>query len=185
MKRILVLLLAGLTGCASAGSRGADAYHDGMTLIGYDIATARGHFQEADAALAEALADPSLTTRDRVTAASLRIRALIELDRHADARALAAVAIPGFEPNLAYEGDRLGLAILRARLRDPERAFADLVMVDRQIQTELARMHLAWEQVRVLTLINTPASRAEAAKICERWPGRLDFDAQRKQLTTP
>ncbi len=175
----LLLLLAG---CAGPLRRGSGAYHDGMSRLGHHAELARQDFLEADAALAEALADPELPTGRRVTATSIRLRALIELDRHADARALAATAIPGFEPGLAYAGDRAGLALLRARGMDRERGFAELLLAERQTQTLRAQVHLAWEQVRLLAEIGTPASRAEAVRICERWPGRLDFDEQRKKL---
>ncbi len=176
---VLVLLLAG---CASPLRRGSNAYHDGMSLLGHHADLARADFLEADAALAEALADPELPIGPRVTATSIRLRALIELERHAEARALAASPLPGFEPGLAYAGDRAGLALLRARALDRERGFAELLLAERQALTLQARLHLAWEQVRILAEIPTPASRAEAARICERWPGRLDFDEQRKKL---
>lgn len=177
-----VLLCLLLAGCASPLRRGSGAYHDGMSRVGHHSELAREDFLEADAALAEALADPELATGSRVTATSIRLRALVELDRHAEARALAALPIPGFEPGLAYAGDRAGLALLRARAMDRERGFAELLLAERQTQTLHAQLHLAWEQVRLLSELNTAASRAEAARICERWPGRLDFDEQRKKL---
>ena len=171
-----------LTACAGPLRRGSHAYHDGMSRLGRHAELSREDFLDADAALAEALADPGLPTSDRVMATSIRLRALIELDRHAEARDLAAAPIPGFEPGLAYSGDRVGLALLRARTLDAERAFAALLVPERETRTLRAGVHLAWEQVRLLRAMNTPASRAEAAKICERFPGRLDFDAQLKEL---
>ncbi|HEX7901778.1 MAG TPA: hypothetical protein VF950_28730 [Planctomycetota bacterium] len=181
MKRTCLLLLL-LTSCAGPFRRGADAYHDGMSRLGHNAELSRADFLEADAALAEALADPGLPTSERVTATSIRVRTLIELERHPEARDVAAAPIPGFEPGLAYSGDRVGLALLRARTLDAERAFAALLAAERETRTLRAGIHLAWEQVRLLRALNTPASRAEAAKICERHPGRLDFDAQLKEL---
>ena len=182
MKRTCAGLLILLTSCVAPLRRGAEAYHDGMSRLGRHAELSRGDFLEADAALAEALADPELSTSERVMATSIRLRALIELDRHAEARDLAAAPVPGFEPGLAYSGDRVGLALLRARTLDAERAYAALLASERETKTLRAGVHLAWEQVRLLRAMNTPASRAEAAKVCERFPGRLDFDAQLKEL---
>jgi hypothetical protein len=182
MKRAAAGLLILLTSCAGPFRRGAEAYHDGMSRLGRHAELSRADFLDADAALAEALADPGLPTSDRVTATSIRMRALIELDRHAEARDLAAAPIPGYEPGLAYSGDRVGLALLRARTLDAERAYAALLASERETRTLRAQVHLAWEEVGLLRAMNTPASRAEAAKICERFPGRLDFDAQLKEL---
>jgi hypothetical protein len=183
MRRTAAAGLLLLTACAGPFARGRDAYHDGMSRLGRHAELSQSDFLEAEALLAEALADPELATSERVTATSIRLRALIELDRHAEARELAAAPIPGYEPGLAYAGDRAGLALLRARTLDPERAYAALLAAEREIQTMRAQVHLAWEQVRLLRAMDRPAARAEAAKICERWPGRLDFDAQRAELT--
>ena len=182
MKRTLLVPLLLLASCAAPLRSGTDAYHDGMSRLGRQADRSRADFLEADAALAEALADPGLPTSDRVMATSIRLRALIELDRHGEARDLAGAAIRGFEPGMAYSGDRVGLALLRARTRDAERAYAELLAAERETRTVQAGVHLAWEQVRLLRAMNTPASRAEAAKICERHPGRIDFDVQLKQL---
>lgn len=177
---LLVLLCA--TACANPLRSGARAYHDGMTLLGRDTEAARDDFREADERLAEALAEPERTTQERTTATSLRLRALIELDRHAEARELAARPIPGFEPGLGYPGDRLGMALIRAAPADPERAYAELILAEKQAQTLRAQLHLAWEQLRLLRTLGTPAAKAEALKLCTRWTGRLDFDEQRKSL---
>ena len=182
MKRTAAGILVLLASCASPLRRGAEAYHDGMSRLGRHADLSRADFLDADAALAEALAEPGLPTSAAVTATSIRVRALIELDRHAEARELAAAPIPGYEPGLAHSGDRVGLALLRARTLDPERAYAALLAPERETRTLRAQIHLAWEEVRLLRAMNTPASRAEAAKICERFPGRLDFDAQLKDL---
>jgi hypothetical protein len=176
------LLLLPLAACVGPLRRGETAYHDGMARLGYHAELSREDFLEADAALAEGLSDPELPTSERVRATSLRVRALIEVDRHAEARALAAVAIPGFEPGLAYSGDRVGLALLRAGTLDLERAYAALLLAERETKTQRAQVQLSWEQVRLLRAMNTPAAKAEAAKICERRAGRLDFDAQLKEL---
>jgi hypothetical protein len=182
MRRTAALALLALTSCAGPLRRGESAYHDGMSRLGRHAEMSKADFLEADAALAEALADPELSTAERVTATSIRLRSLIELERHAEARDLAAVAIPGYEPGLAYTGDRVGLSLLRARALDAERAYAALLLSERETSTQRARVHVAWEQVRLLRAMNTDKSKAEAAKICERFPGRLDFDAQRKEL---
>lgn len=180
MRRALPLLL--LAGCVSPLRRGEEAYHDGMARLGRHAELSRQDFLEAEASLAEALADPELSTQERTAATSLRLRALIELDRHEEARALAAAPLPGFEPGLDYPGDRVGLGLLRARPLDPQRAYAALLAVEREARTLRAQVHVAWEQVRALRAFGTPQGRAEAAKICARWPGRLDFDAQLKDL---
>lgn len=182
MRRTAAPLLLALAACVGPLRRGENAYHDGMSRLGRHAEMSKADFLEADAALAEALSDPGLTTSERVTATSIRLRALIELERHAEARDLAAVAIPGYEPGLAYSGDRVGLALLRSRALDVERAYAALLLSERETSTLRAGLHLAWEQVRLLRAMNTPAARAEAAKICGRFPGRLDFDAQLKEL---
>ena len=181
-KSTSLLLCLALAGCTSALRAGSEAYHDGMGHLAYYPDQARADFLDADASLADALTATDLPTGERVTATSIRLRAQIELERHAEARALAALPIAGFEPAMAYSGDQVGLALLRARATDRERAFSGLLLAERQAQTLQARVHLAWEQVRLLSELDTPASRAEAARICERWPGRLDFDAQRKKL---
>ena len=182
MKKTIFFAPLLLASCVTPLRSGLDSYHDGMSLLGHDAARARSEFAEADAALAEALADPGMSTSNRVTATSLRLRALIELDRHAEARELAAVPIAGFEPRVAYSGDRVGLGLLRARTMDAERAYATLLAAERETRTAQAGIHLGWEQVRLLRAMNTPASRAEAAKICERHAGKIDFDAQLKEL---
>jgi hypothetical protein len=183
MRRTAALpLLLALAACVGPLRRGENAYHDGMSRLGRHAEMSKADFLEADAALAEALADPELPTSERVTATSIRLRALIELERHAEARDLAGVAIPGYEPGLAYSGDRVGLALLRSRALDVERAYAALLLSERETSTLRAQVHLAWEQVRLLRAMNTDKSKAEAAKICERFPGRLDFDVQLKQL---
>lgn len=171
-----------LAACASPLRRGEEAYHDGMARLGRHAELSRQDFLEAEASLAEALADPELRTHERTAATSLRLRALIELDRHEEARALAAAPVPGFEPELHYPGDRVGLGLLRARPLDPHRAYAALLALEREARTLRAQLHVAWEQVRVLRALDSPEARSEAAKICARWPGRLDFDRQLKEL---
>jgi hypothetical protein len=174
--------LLALAACASPLNRGRRDYFDGMRRLRYDPAAARGDFEQADGHLAEALADPDLSARERVTAAAIRVRTLVELDRHDDAAALAAQKVEGYQPGAFYEGDRVGLALIKAHALDPERGFAELLAAERGAQTFKARLHLAWQEVRFLQRIGTPKAKAEAVKICDQHPGKLNFDEMKKQL---
>lgn len=171
-----------LAACASPLRRGRAAYFDAISHIPYDPPAAREDFAAAERYLAEALADPDLPPRSRVEAASLRLRALIELDRHPEAGDLAAAPPEGYSPEATYDGDRVGLAILRAHALGGERGYAELVLAERYARTERARLHLAWQQVRLLERIGTPKAKVEALRICAQHAGKLDFDQIRKRL---
>lgn len=179
MAKVTALLPLLLAAC-SAFNSGRNAYHDGMALLRSDPPSAKPRFERSAELLAQAL--PELTGSTRVTAASLRARALIELDRHPEADELVSTPIEGLDPAAFYEGDRVGLSLLRARKLDPDRAYAHLVMAETRAQTARARLHLAWQQARRLQEIGTPKAKAEALKICEKHPGKLDFDERRKSL---
>jgi hypothetical protein len=183
MKRIPALLaLLTLASCASQYRRGREDFHDAMYELSRDPASAREIFTEADEHFQAALASTSLTIRQRIAATSFRIRGLIELDRNADARDLASAPIEGFDPGLPYEGDPLGLILLRAHQYDPEHAFAELLLADRRAGTPRARLHVAWEMVHALERMGKPQSKAEAARICDQNAGKLDFDDMKKRL---
>ena len=130
--------------------------------------------------MAEAL--PDLEAPQNVTAASIRLRALVELQRLHDADDLMATRLDGFKPKERYAGDRVGLAMLRARALDPERGYAELLSAARRTSSSRARLHLAREQVRLLTRIGTDKSRGEALRICGENSGRLDFDRLKERL---
>jgi hypothetical protein len=183
MRRLAwISALALLAACASPLRRGRAAYFDAVSHFPHDPPAAREDFAEAEQDLAEALADPDLPLRSRVEAASLRIRALLELDRHAEAADLAARPIEGYSPEASYDGDRVGLALLRAHALGGERGYAELVLAERYARTDRARLHLAWQQVRLLERIGTPKAKAEAVRICAQYAGKLDFDEIRKRL---
>jgi hypothetical protein len=185
MKRALPALLLLLAACHSPWKHGRESYHDGMRLLQYDPARAKEEFLDAEADLGQVLAEPDLETARRVTATSIRIRALIELDRHDEARELALRPLPGFDPERLYEGDLGGLLLLKARALDPERAYAELVLAERRVNTLQARLHVAREQVYALKAINRPQSKAEAVKICQSHAGKLNFDQLKQELSTP
>lgn len=187
MRRLLPALLPLLAtaACHSPYRHGRESYHDGMRALQYDPGLAKQEFRDAETDLAEVLAEPDLETTRRVTAASIRIRALIELDRHDEARELASVAIPGYDRDRAYEGDLAGLLLLKARTLDPERGYAELVFGERRVNTLQARVHLAREQVHLLKAIGTPKARAEASRICKAHAGKLDFDQLGQGLSSP
>ncbi len=174
--------LLALASCRSAYYEGRDEYHEGMHRMRYDPAQARDHLGRSASFMAEALEDGDLYVEEQVTATTIRARALIETDRHAEAAALLALPIEGFDPARAYTADTVGLSLLRAQRMDPERAYAELLLTERRGSTLRARVHAAWQQVRVLRLIGTDKAKAEAVRVCERNSGRLDFDAQKQAL---
>src|SRR5262245_57024097 len=164
---------------------GRDAYGEGMHRLRYDPAAAAEYFSEADRELASAIANDDLQPGEMVLAVTLRARSLIELERHTDAAALLAAPIKGYTSEGRWSGDVVGLSLLRASKLDPERAYAELLLGEKQASTLRARLHLAWEQVHTLQKIGTPQAKAEAIKICEAHKGKLDFDALRQSLGTP
>jgi len=166
-----------LSACYYPLNYGRDAYSEGMRRLRYDPASADKYFAEADSELAEALADNDLDTQERVIAVTLRARSLIELERHVQVPAVFATPIAGFKLDLAYRGDSVGLALLRASKLDPERAYAELLLAEKKAATLRSRVHLAWEQVHLLQKIGTPMAKAEAVRICEAHAGKIDFDA--------
>lgn len=182
-KAVSLLSLLLLASCASSLNRGKSEFFEGMYDLRYDPGHAKVHFERSETYMAEALAEGDLETREKVTALSVRLRSLIELDRHPEAAALLGAPIEGFDPNYRYEGDTTGLALIAARHTDHDRAYRDLILAEKHARTARARQALAWEQVRVLRAKGTPQAKAEAVKICERNAGKLDFDEQRKALT--
>ena len=183
MRKIFPLLgLFALASCISEFRRGREDYYEGLHELPRDPAAARETFTEADEHFKAALADAKLTVRQRVAAVSYRIRTLIELDRHAEARDLSSAPIEGFDPSQANEGDPIGTLLLRAHLLDPERAFAELLVADRKAATLKTRRHVAWEMVHALEKMGKPESKAEAVKLCQQNAGQIDFDELKKKL---
>jgi hypothetical protein len=164
---------------------GRDAYAEGMRRLRYDPDSASSYFAEADRDLAEAIADDGLEPAELVVAVTLRARALIELERHADVPAVLATEIKGYSADKAWRGDAVGLSLLRASKLDPERAYAELLLAEKKAATLRARLHIAWEQVQTLRKIGTPKAKAEAVKICEAHAGKIDFDALKQSLSAP
>ena len=186
MKRLLpAILLLTAAACHAPFTHGRDAYREGMRALQFDPPQARASFQEAEVDMAQVLADPGLETPRRIAATSIRIRSLIELERHDDARSLSGTPIPGFHTQGVYEGDMVGLSLLKIRSLDPERAYAELLVAERPAITLQSRLHLAREQVFTLKALGTPQAKAEAAKICQAYAGKLDFDQLRQGLSTP
>jgi hypothetical protein len=177
-----VLLL--LASCQSL-TEGRDAYGEGMHRLRYDPVSAAEYFAEADRELADAIANDNLQPHEMVMAVTIRARSLMELERHSDAAALLATPIQGYTPEGRWNGDVVGLALLRASKLDPERAYAELLLAEKKASTLRARLHIAWEQVHVLQKIGTPQARGEAVKICDAHKGKLDFDTLRQSLSTP
>lgn len=176
MRQLAPALLLLAAACHSEYRHGRESYHDGMRALQYDPARAREEFRDAEADMALVLSEPDTATARRVTAASIRIRSLIELERHDDARQLSLQPIPGYDAARLYEGDLVGLTTIKIRAMDPERGLAELVLVERLATTLQARLHVAREQVHLLRALNTEKSRAEAARICAAHAGKLDFD---------
>ncbi len=187
MRRTLAAAIAllALAACRSPFHAGRRAYEDGMSLLRHDPPSAREEFLEADGNFAEALADPGLKARHRVPAAATRIRCLIELERHAEAADLAAAKIEGYDPEVPYEGDVVGLELLRAHALDVQRGLAQLLVAEKLAGTHKARLHLAWQQARFLERMGTPQAKAQAVRICEQHAGKIDFDERKKKLSTP
>lgn len=181
MRKALSGLLM-LASCSALG-QGTDRYHEGMAELGRRPRLAEKRFAQAEQLLAEALEEEDGSLAEIVTATANRARCLIELDRHKEAAALLARKIRGYEPGGRHEGDRVGMALIRAHHLDPERGYAQLVMAEPWAHTERARLHLAWQEVRFLRALGTPKARAEAARICQLHAGKLDFDAMRKELS--
>jgi hypothetical protein len=179
------MLLLAAAGCHAPFTHGRDSYREGMKALQFNPPQAQTRFQEAEIDMAEVLTDPELDTGRRVAATSIRIRSLIELGRHDDARALSGTPIPGFHTQGVYEGDMVGLSLLKIRSLDPERAYAELLLAERPAITLQSRLHLAREQVFTLKALGTAQAKAEAAKICQAYSGKLDFDQLKQGLSTP
>ena len=171
-----------LASCVSEYRRGRDDYYEGLYRLSSDPDEARALFKESDEHFQAAISEEELSPRMRVTAISYRIRAAIELDKHADAVALASAPVEGYNRDQAYDGDPVGLSLLRSRVLDADRAYAELLVADRKANTLKSRLHVAWEQVHALEKMGTPKSKAEAVKICEQHAGKLDFDELKKRL---
>jgi hypothetical protein len=177
-----VVLLALASASCSPFRSGREHYWEGMRLLRYDPAAAGEEFEGAAADLAEALSRPRLDVGEDLIARSIRIRCLIELDRHAEVMPLLSGIPQGFEKERPYEGDGVGLALIRAWSLDPERGYAELLAAEKRAHTLKARLHLAWQQVRLLEKIGKPPAKAEAARICALHAGKIDFDERRKKL---
>ena len=183
MRKIVPLLgLLALASCVSQFRRGREDFFDGLYELGRNPDEARALFKEADEHLQNALAEEELPTHRRVSAISYRVRALVELDRHADALALSSAPIEGYNREQLYDGDPVALSLLRARTLDPDRSYAELVLADRKANTLKSRLHVAWEQVHALERMGSPKAKAEGVKICEQHVGKLDFDELKKKL---
>jgi hypothetical protein len=157
-------------------------YRDGMKELKTDPIAAREIFEECETHLIKVLEHPDLSVGRRVTATSLELRVLIELDRHEEARSLTWEAIKDYDLNRAYEGDLVGLTLLRTANLETERAYAELLLAGRLAQTVQSRLHITWEQVHLLQKLGTPMAKAEAVRLCDQNPGKLDFDNLKKVL---
>lgn len=184
IRLLLVLGLLGMASCVSTLTSGRDEYSEGMRRLRYDPASAEPHFSDAERDLADALAG-DLDTLDHVAAVTMRVRCLIELERHADAAELLSVPIPGYKVDRGWRGDAVGLSLLRASRLDPERGYAELLLGEKKAATLRTRLHLAWEQVHQLKKLGTAQAKAEGVKICEAHAGKLDFDALKQSFLTP
>jgi hypothetical protein len=183
MRKILpVLGLLVLASCVSEFRRGREDYYEGLHEIPRDPAAARETFAEADEHFKAALGGGKLTVRQRVAATSYRVRSLVELDRHAEARDLSAAPIEGYDPGQPQEGDVVGLLLIRAHSLDPEHAFAELLIAEHKAGTVKTRRHVAWEMVHALEKMGKPESKSEAVRICQQNAGQLDFDELKKKL---
>lgn len=171
-----------LCSCASPFDLGCGQYQDAVSALQDNPATARAGFVKSQDNLNLAILG-GLETADQVTAASCRLRGLIELDRHIEASALLRKRIPGFDPLQVYGGDRVGVSLLRAQVLGPDRAYAELVQADVRASTERARLFIVREQAQALRKMGTPKAKAEARNICDRNAGKLDFDDLKKQLS--
>ena len=176
------LLLLLLASCSYPLFSGRDAYSEGMRRLRYDPASAAEYFTEAEEDLARAMAGDDLDPSERVLAVTLRARCLIELERHTEVPAVLATDIKGYKTDQAWRGDPVGLALLKAGHLDPERAYAELLLIEKKASTLRGRRHIAWEQVHVLQKIGTPQAKSEALKLCDAHKGKIDFDELRKSL---
>ena len=184
MPKVVVLscLLAtlGLASCYSPLYHGREKYSEGMRRLRYDPESADRHFAAADRDLAEAIVEDDLDVQEQVVAVTLRARSLIELERYTEVPAVIATPIQGYRIDQAYRGDSVGLALIRASKLDPERAYAELLLAEKKAATLRSRTHLAWEEVHLLLKLRTPQAKAEAARICDAYAGKIDFDAMKK-----
>ena len=174
-----------LASCTYPLYSGRDKYAEGMRHLRYDPNAAPEYFAAAERSFAEALTDEDLEPAERVMAATMRARCLIELERDAEVDACLAVKIPTYMPERTYPGDMVGLGLLKASRMDPEHAYAELLLIEKKAATLRSRVHIAWQQVHVLQKIGTPKARSEAAKICAAYPGKIDFDSLKRSLETP
>lgn len=180
-RRITVVpALLFLAACVSPLKQGRQEYFEAMYWLDQDPAVALKHFQHAETALAQAMAEGDLDSGEVVTATAVRVRSLIELNRHAEAASLLKTQPEGFDPGKRYLGDKLALMLIRLRSLDPERAYAALLKAERVADTPHTRLHLAWQEAKLLVEIGTPKARAEARKLCDQNPGKLDFDELKK-----
>jgi hypothetical protein len=171
-----------LASCTYPLYSGRDNYAEGMRHLRYDPNVAPEYFAAAEKYFAEALTDEDLEPSERVMAVTMRARCLIELERDTEVPQALAVPIPTYLPERTYPGDVVGLALLKASKMDPEHGYAELLLAEKRAATVRSRIHLAWEQVRVLQRIGTPKARAEAIKICSAYPGKIDFDSMKRQM---
>lgn len=178
----LALLLL-LSACVNPVYYGQTNYSEGMRRLRYDPGASPEYFAAAEKDFAEALSEDDLDTPKVVMALTMRARCLIELDRHTEVPDLLAVQIPGYQADGQYPGDIITLALLKAGHLDPEHGYAELLLAEKKAATVKSRLHLAWAQVHLLMKINTPKSKAEAIRICEAYPGKLDFDALKQSLS--
>ena len=174
-----------LASCASQLYTGRDNYAEGMRNLRYDPNASPDYFSKAERDFSDALRHSDLEPHERVMAATMRARSLIELERHQDVPSSLAIDIPNYDPTRNYPGDMVGLSLLKASRLDPERAYAELLLCEKKAATLKSRVHLAWEEVRVLTKINTPKSKAEAIRICTAHAGKIDFDEMKRTLEAP
>jgi hypothetical protein len=178
-----LLPLLSLAACVSEYRKGREDFYQGVRELSRRPDEARAYFKESDEHFQAAIAEEGLSAHRRVTATSYRVRALIETDRHNEALALSSAPLEGYSLDLAYDGDPVGLSLIRSRALDPDRAFAELLVADRMAGTVKARLYVAWEQVHALERLGTPKAKSQAVKICDQHAGKLDFDELKKRLS--
>jgi len=187
MRRTIPLLsLLFLASCVSEFRKGREDFYGGVHELQRNHPEgAQSLFKESDEHFQASIAEEGLSPHRMVTAISYRVHSLIELDHHAEALALSSTAIQSYSLELAYDGDPLGLALIRSHALDPERSFAELLLADQRFAgTVKARLHVAWEQVHALEKLGTPKAKAQAVRMCDQHAGKLDFDEMKKRLSS-
>ncbi len=175
MRRAAALLM--LAGCACPEMRSAvSAYQRAMDARERHADWAAKSFENCAEDAATALRECELTPDQRLTLASIRIRACIETDAVAAAEEtiLAHKAVFGsLDADQRYPGDIAGIALLKAAHHDnPDRALVEYLRAEDRVTGARARAFLDLRKVETLIakatwhLASTPGagSHRDAAK---------------------